>query len=36
VQPAPHLGAYTDAVLADLLGLNSGAIGRLHDEGLVA
>lgn len=36
VRPAPHLGADTDAVLADVLGLGSGAIGRLHDEGLVA
>jgi 2-methylfumaryl-CoA isomerase len=36
VQPAPQLGADTDAVLAELLGLDSGAIGRLHDEGLVA
>lgn len=36
VQPAPHLGANTDDVLAELLGLNSGAIGRLHDQGLVA
>lgn len=36
VWPAPQLGADTDAVLADVLGLGSGAIGRLHDEGLVA
>jgi 2-methylfumaryl-CoA isomerase len=36
VRPAPRLGADTDAVLADLLGMDSGAIGRLHDEGLVA
>jgi 2-methylfumaryl-CoA isomerase len=36
VRPAPRLGADTDAVLADLLGLDSGAIGRLHDQGLVA
>lgn len=36
VQPAPRLGADTDAVLAELLGLDSGAIGRLHDAGLVA
>lgn len=35
MQPAPHLGADTDAVLAELLGLDSGAIGRLHDQGLV-
>ncbi|WP_310497092.1 CoA transferase [Sandarakinorhabdus sp.] len=35
-QPAPRLGADTDAVLADVLGLDCGAIGRLHDAGLVA
>lgn len=34
--PAPRLGQHTDEVLAQVLGLNSGAIGRLHDEGLVA
>jgi 2-methylfumaryl-CoA isomerase len=33
--PAPKLGAHTDEVLADLLGLSSGEIGRLHDAGLV-
>lgn len=36
VAPAPRLGAHTDQVLAEILGLDSGAIGRLHDEGLVA
>jgi len=36
VRPAPMLGADTDAVLAEVLGLASGTIGRLHDEGLVA
>jgi 2-methylfumaryl-CoA isomerase len=36
VRPAPQLGADTDAVLSEVLGLTSGAIGRLHDEGLVA
>ena len=36
VQPAPHLGADTDVVLAEHLGLDSGAIARLHDQGLVA
>lgn len=36
VRPAPQLGADTDVVLAEVLGLASGAIGRLHDEGLVA
>jgi len=33
--PAPKLGAHTDEVLADLLGMSSGEIGRLHDAGLV-
>jgi len=33
--PAPKLGADTDEVLADLLGMSSGEIGRLHDAGLV-
>jgi 2-methylfumaryl-CoA isomerase len=32
---APRLGADTDEVLADLLGMSSGEIGRLHDSGLV-
>jgi 2-methylfumaryl-CoA isomerase len=36
VRPAPQLGADTDAVLAQVLGLASGAIGKPHDEGLVA
>ena len=34
--PAPHLGAHSDEMLATLLGLSSGAIGALHDKGLVA
>lgn len=34
--PAPSLGADTDAVLDELLGLSSGEIGRLHDEGVIA
>jgi len=33
--PAPRLGADTDDVLAELLGMSSGEIGRLHDAGLV-
>lgn len=32
---APRLGEHGDEVLADVLGLSSGAIGRLHDEGVV-
>jgi len=34
--PAPELGADTSAVLADVLGLTSTEIGRLHDRGVVA
>ncbi len=34
--PAPVLGADTDAVLAELLGLSGGAIGHLHDSGTIA
>jgi 2-methylfumaryl-CoA isomerase len=34
--PAPRLGEHTDEVLAKLLRLDSGTIGKLHDEGLVA
>ncbi|HVM99230.1 MAG TPA: CoA transferase [Caulobacteraceae bacterium] len=33
--PAPKLGTHTDEVLADVLGLSSAEIGRLHDAGLV-
>ncbi len=36
VAPAPALGQHTDQVLAEMLGLDSGAIGRLHDDGIVA
>ncbi len=36
VTPAPRLGADTDAVLAELLGLSSAEIARLHDAGVVA
>lgn len=35
-QPAPRLGAHTDEILAEVLGLSSGAIGRLHDAKVVA
>lgn len=35
-QPAPYLGTHTDEVLHELLGLDSGAIGRLHDASVVA
>jgi len=36
VMPAPVLGQDTDWVLAERMGLDSGAIGRLHDKGIVA
>jgi len=34
--PAPVLGADTDSVLAEVLGLTSAEIGRLHDDRVVA
>jgi len=34
--PAPELGAHTDEVLSEVLGLTASEIGRLHDRGLVA
>lgn len=34
--PAPTLGADTEAVLADVLGLDQAEIGRLNDAGVVA
>ena len=34
--PAPVLGEHTDIVLAEVLGLSSAEIGRLHDERIVA
>ena len=36
VRPAPALGAHTDEVLAEVLGLDSAEIARLHDRGIVA
>ncbi len=33
---APRLGEHTDEILADLLGMSSGEIGRLHDAGVIA
>ncbi len=35
-RPAPELGADTDEVLADVLGLSDAEIGRLRDGGVVA
>ncbi len=36
VLPAPQLGQHTDEVLAEVLGLSSREIGKLHDAGVVA
>ncbi len=33
---APALGEHTDEILAEVLGMGEGEIGRLHDEGTVA
>ncbi len=35
-QPASLLGTHTDEILHEVLGLGGGAIGRLHDLGVVA
>jgi 2-methylfumaryl-CoA isomerase len=35
-RPAPYIGSDTDEVLAEVLGLDSGAIGRLHDAAVIA
>jgi len=35
-KPAPRLGEQTDEVLADVVGLSSAEIGKLHDNGVVA
>jgi 2-methylfumaryl-CoA isomerase len=34
--PAPRLGADTDEVLSEVLGMSAGEIARLHDAGLAA
>jgi len=36
VQAAPRLGAHTDEVLAEVLGMSASEIGALHDAGVVA
>ena len=33
--PAPRFGQHTDEVLADILGLTAGAIGKLHDRKII-
>lgn len=35
-RPAPVLGAHSEAILADVLGLSAGQIGALMDKGIVA
>lgn len=35
-KPAPKLGQHTDEILADILKLSSGEIGKLHDDGVIA
>ncbi len=35
-KPAPKLGEQTDEVLADVVGLSSAEIGKLHDNGIIA
>jgi len=35
-RPASKLGQHTDEVLAELLGMSSGEIAKLHDQGVVA
>lgn len=34
--PAPLLGQHTDEILSEVLGLGSGAIGALYDQGIVS
>ncbi|HWD68231.1 MAG TPA: CoA transferase, partial [Caulobacteraceae bacterium] len=36
ISPAPLIGRHTDEILHEVLGLGTGEIGRLHDQGLVA
>jgi 2-methylfumaryl-CoA isomerase len=35
VRRAPQLGEHTEEILADVLGLSSAEVGRLHDAGIV-
>jgi 2-methylfumaryl-CoA isomerase len=34
-RPAPRLGEHTEEILSGILGLDSGGIGRLVDQGVV-
>lgn len=34
-RPAPRLGEHTDEILADILGMSSSEIGRLHDQSII-
>ena len=36
IPPAPIVGQHTDEILLDVLGLDSAAVGKLHDAGVVA
>ncbi|WP_418315498.1 CoA transferase [Piscinibacter sakaiensis] len=36
MRAAPLLGEHTDQILLEVLGLDSAAVGRLHDRGIVA
>ena len=36
IEPAPMLGQHTDQILLDVLRLDSAAVGKLHDAGIVA
>jgi 2-methylfumaryl-CoA isomerase len=36
VRPAPRIGEHTDEVLAEVLGMSSAEIAKLHDAGVVA
>ncbi|MEM7541244.1 MAG: CoA transferase [Pseudomonadota bacterium] len=34
-QPAPRVGEHSEAILADVVGLSTAEIGKLHDEGVI-
>jgi 2-methylfumaryl-CoA isomerase len=35
-KPAPLLGQHTDEILTEMLGMDSGQIGKLHDDNVIA